>query len=301
MSSSRFDQAKYNGTYYVNAALVGGLSRGITHPILKSFDVVSEKFKSTPNSLGTLGKVVIKDGSQTITAGYQTTFLHHFTKGLLKFSGVEFYKIKAIEILGEDLAYDYHGAIYFGSAAASKITSDFLLNNLESNFLNSNQRQTMNPIQRLIQSEGNSLFSRILTVFNSRIPYTMTQFGMQGIVSTQMFKWFEINPHSATGKEKLNISLGSGYIAGALASIVSNPADSILSHVYKNGPGEKISCVGRLKSISKQIGFKELVLAGLGPRSVLKGLITAVEFTLYDQIFSLTGSERFHFHYLHHS
>lgn len=70
------------------------------------------------------------------------------------------------------------------------------------------------------------------------------------------------------------VNLGSGIVAGTVAAIVSQPADTLLSKInkQKGAAGESLS--SRLISMAGQLGVKGLFL-GLGPRVVMVATLTA--------------------------
>jgi solute carrier family 25 phosphate transporter 3 len=71
------------------------------------------------------------------------------------------------------------------------------------------------------------------------------------------------------------INLGSGLIAGIVAAIVSQPADTMLSMINKTKgePGQGVA--SRLVTMAGQLGVRGLFL-GLGPRFAMLNLICRV-------------------------
>lgn len=90
----------------------------------------------------------------------------------------------------------------------------------------------------------------------------------------------------------LGVSLVAGGISGALSSVVSQPADSVLTYVAKDSGGN----LGVFDGASKMIregGVKSL-FNGLGSRCVWAGCIIAGQFLLYDVFraaFGITGED----------
>lgn len=70
------------------------------------------------------------------------------------------------------------------------------------------------------------------------------------------------------------VNLGSGIVAGTVAAIVSQPADTLLSKINKQKGAEGESLTSRLIGMAKQLGPKGLFL-GLGPRIVMVATLTA--------------------------
>jgi len=79
-----------------------------------------------------------------------------------------------------------------------------------------------------------------------------------------------------------SVSLGSGFIAGFAAAILSQPADTLLSQINK-GHGPSGSILYRLGVLAKQTGFRGL-FAGLGPRMVMTAGLVSGQSLIYGGI-----------------
>lgn len=90
----------------------------------------------------------------------------------------------------------------------------------------------------------------------------------------------------------LGVSLVAGGISGALSSIVSQPADSVLTYVAKQ-KGGSLGVLDGAKQMVSEEGIKSL-FNGLGSRCVWAGCIIAGQFLLYDvfrQAFGIAGDD----------
>ena len=72
------------------------------------------------------------------------------------------------------------------------------------------------------------------------------------------------------------VTFAAGYIAGVFCAIVSHPADSVVSYMNK----AKGATVG---SAFKALGFKGC-WQGLGPRIIMIGTLTALQWFIYDGV-----------------
>jgi len=79
-----------------------------------------------------------------------------------------------------------------------------------------------------------------------------------------------------TKSEQLVVTFAAGYIAGVFCAIVSHPADTIVSYMNKS----QGSTVG---SAAKALGFSGM-WAGLGPRIIMIGTLTALQWFIYDGV-----------------
>jgi len=92
------------------------------------------------------------------------------------------------------------------------------------------------------------------------------------------------------------VALSSGVVAGVASAIISHPADTLLSMVNKQGAGGDGSIPSRMMNITKETGLVKLCTNGLGPRCVMIGTLTALQFGIFDSVMRTLGAEKFHFH-----
>merc|ERR1712039_870699 len=98
---------------------------------------------------------------------------------------------------------------------------------------------------------------------------------------------FDIFPELTEQVEtQLFVSLLSGAVAGVVSSIVSQPADTVLSKI--NQEGGRRSFVDVASEIYQTMGPGGFFL-GLGSRSLWAGCIISGQFFLYDVCKSLLG------------
>ena len=90
-----------------------------------------------------------------------------------------------------------------------------------------------------------------------------------------LFPFNELFPYLLQG-EQLIVTFAAGYIAGVFCAIVSHPADSIVSYMNK----AKGATIG---SAAKALGFKGC-WQGLGPRIIMIGTLTALQWFIYDGV-----------------
>lgn len=79
-------------------------------------------------------------------------------------------------------------------------------------------------------------------------------------------------------------------IAGVAAAVISHPADTLLSKVNKAGAGGTGTITQRLVTIAKQTGVVGLCLTGLGPRCVMIGTLTSLQFGIFDTVMGALGA-----------
>jgi len=245
--------------------------------------------------------IVAEEGAGALTTGLGATAFGYFIQGWFKFGGVEYFKIKAVQSMGEEKAWANKSLIYIGAAAGAEFIADVFLCPLEAVRI----RQVSDPsfanglsdgFAKMFKTEGiGGFYSGFLPILAKQIPYTCAKFVVQGTAADSMYSAMGKSPAEVSGGTKLGISLASGVIAGVAAAIISHPADTLLSKVNKKGAGGDGPLMQRLGNIAKEVGFKNLCLVGLAPRCVMIGSLTAGQFGIYDTVMGALGASKFHF------
>merc|ERR1712032_188809 len=241
-----------------------------------------------------------------LTTGLAATAVGYFVQGWFKFGGVEFFKIKAVGMLGEKKAWDNRTAIYLGAAAGAEFVADCFLCPLEACRIRSVSDPTFAPTlpgvaARLIKEEGvlRGFYSGFGPILFKQVPYTMAKFAVQGRVAESMYGSLGKSPKECGAVLNTGVSLSSGVVAGVVSAIISHPADTLLSKVNKAGAGGEGSIPSRMLNITKETGVMKLCTQGLGARCVMIGTLTALQFGIFDSVMLALGAEKFHFHEPH--
>lgn len=297
----------YDFMYYLKGAAAGGICCSITHGALTPVDVVKTRVQLDPvkynqGLVGGFRQIIAEEGAMALTTGLGATAAGYFVQGWFKFGGVEFFKIKAVEALGEEKAWNNKTAIYLGAAAGAEFIADLFLCPLEAVRI----RSVSDPefcdgladgFSKMLKLEGiGGFYAGLLPILGKQIPYTMAKFAVQGSAADAMYASMGKTPAELSSGSNLGISLASGVIAGVAAAIISHPADTLLSKVNKAGAGGDGPMMTRLANIAKEVGFVNLCTVGLLPRCVMIGTLTAGQFGIFDTVMSALGASKFHFH-----
>ena len=247
-------------------------------------------------------KVVAEEGAMALTTGLGATAFGYFVQGWFKFGGVEYFKVKAVETMGEEKAWNNKTAIYLGAAAAAEFIADIFLCPLEAVRI----RAVSDPefcdglvdgFGKILKSEGvGGFYSGFLPILAKQVPYTMAKFAVQGAAADAIYGSMGKTPADLSNGSNVAVSLGSGVIAGVAAAVISHPADTLLSKINKKGAGGDGPMFTRLANIAKEVGFVNLCTVGLLPRCVMIGTLTAGQFGIFDTVMSALGASKFHFH-----
>merc|ERR1711941_108575 len=226
----------------------------------------------------------------------------YFVQGWFKFGGFEFFKIKAVESIGEAKAYEYKFPIYLGASACAEVIADLFLCPYEAVRIRSVSDPTyctgvIDGFKKMGAAEGvTGFYAGLLPMFFKQVPYTMAKFAVQGVTADAMYGSMGKTPDQLSSGTNISISLASGVVAGVAAAIISHPADTLLSKVNKAGAGGTGGMMSRLANIAKEEGFVKLATVGLLPRCVMIGTLTAGQFGIYDTISGALGASKYHFH-----
>jgi solute carrier family 25 (mitochondrial phosphate transporter), member 3 len=300
-------EQKYDFKYYLASAASGGICCSITHGALCPVDVVKTRMQLDPvkyNSglIGGMRQVVAEEGAMALTTGLGATAFGYFVQGWIKFGGVEFFKIQALNVLGEEKAWNNKMAIYLGAAAAAETIADIFLCPLEAVRIRSVSDPNFcdglaDGFGKMLKADGiGGLYAGLFPMFFKQVPYTMAKFAVQGETADSIYASMGKTPSELSSSTNLAVSLGSGVIAGVAAAIISHPADTLLSKINKAGAGGDGPMMTRLMNIAKEVGFVNLCTVGLLPRCVMIGTLTAGQFGLFDTVMPLLGASKFHFH-----
>jgi len=298
---------EHNLMYYLKGAAAGGICCSVTHGALCPVDVVKTRVQLDPvkyNSglIGGMRKVVAEEGAMALTTGLGATAFGYFVQGWFKFGGVEFFKIKAVETMGEEKAWANKTGIYLASAACAETIADVFLCPLEAVRI----RAVSDPefcdgladgFSKMLKADGiGGFYSGFLPILAKQVPYTMAKFAVQGKAADSIYASMGKSPSELGSGANLGISLTSGVIAGVAAAIISHPADTLLSKINKKGAGGDGPMMARLANIAKEVGFVNLCTVGLLPRCVMIGTLTAGQFGIFDTVMNALGASKFHFH-----
>ncbi|KAL7532693.1 hypothetical protein ACHAXR_004784 [Thalassiosira sp. AJA248-18] len=298
---------KHDLMYYLKGAAAGGICCSITHGALCPVDVVKTRVQLDPvkyNSglVGGMRKVVAEEGAMALTTGLGATAFGYFVQGWFKFGGVEFFKIKAVETMGEEKAWNNKTGIYLCSAAMAETIADVFLCPLEAVRI----RAVSDPdfcdgladgFTKMLKADGvGGFYAGFLPILAKQVPYTMAKFAVQGEVADAIYNSMGSSPGELSSGTNLGVSLTSGVIAGVAAAIISHPADTLLSKINKKGAGGDGAMMVRLANIAKEVGFVNLCTVGLLPRCVMIGTLTAGQFGIFDTVMNALGASKFHFH-----
>jgi len=275
--------------YYALCAVGGALSCGLTHTAVTPLDLVKcriqvnkEKYKSIGNGF----KVTVAEGgARGLVLGWAPTAIGYTMQGICKFGFYEFFKNIYSGMLGEENTYLYRTSLYLAASASAEFFADIALSPMECVKV---RMQTSPPgtfpttlraaAPLIMKEEGiNGFYKSLVPLWGRQIPYTMMKFACFERTVEAIYQYVVPKPRAECSKsEQLVVTFAAGYIAGVFCAIVSHPADTIVSYMNK----AKGSGIG---DAARALGFKGM-WGGLGPRIIMIGTLTALQWFIYDGV-----------------
>merc|ERR1712026_510527 len=273
--------------YYALCGFGGLLSCGLTHTAVTPLDLVKcrlqvnkEKYKSLGNGFKL---TYAEQGAKGLLLGWAPTALGYSAQGICKFGFYEVFKNIYSGMMGEENTYLYRTSLYLAASASAEFFADIALSPMESVKV----RIQTSPVgtfpttlreagPKIYAAEGiNGFYKSLVPLWGRQIPYTMMKFACFERTVEALYQYVVPKPRDQCSKgEQLIVTFAAGYIAGVFCAIVSHPADTVVSYMNKS----QGSTVG---SAAKALGFKGM-WAGLGPRIVMIGTLTALQWFIYD-------------------
>lgn len=279
-------------------AFSGAICCSFTHAILTPVDVVKTRVQLEPavynrGLSGGLRQVVVNDGAAALLTGFGPTVTGYFLQGAFKFGGYEFFKRRMNDYLGPEKAAANRNAVYLASSASAEFLGDILLCPFEAARIRLVSQplfasNMLTALVKMTRYEGMAgLYSGFMPIVLKQVPYTMATF----VVYEKALEvaYTLIDKAKASNLTLSGVNLGCGLIAGMAAAFVSQPADTVLSKINKEKglPGE--GTARRIFNIVTQLGLRGSY-TGIGPRLVMVGGMTAVQFGIYGHIQRALGA-----------
>jgi len=280
--------------FYALCAFGGLLSCGLTHTAVVPLDLVKCRLqvdKAKYQNLGTGFKITMaEDGLKGLAKGWAPTLIGYSAQGVGKFGFYEAFKILYGGIIGEELAYTQRMPLYLAASASAEFFADMFLAPFEAMKV---RIQTMpgyannmrEAYAKMKVEAGSPFYAGLKPLWLRQIPYTMMKFSCFEKTVELLYKHVVPKPRAECSKsEQLMVTFAAGYIAGVFCAIVSHPADVVVSVLNKT-PGATAG------GVLKDLGFAGC-WQGLGPRIIMIGTLTALQWFIYDTAKVILGIPR---------
>jgi len=283
--SCEFGSAKY----YALCAVGGALSCGLTHTAVTPLDLVKCRLQVNKEKYKNLGNgfklTVAEGGARGLFLGWAPTAIGYTAQGICKFGFYEVFKNFYGGLMGEENAFLYRTSLYLVASASAEFFADIALSPMEACKV---RMQTSLPgtfpttlreaAPKIMAAEGlGGFYKSLVPLWGRQIPYTMMKFACFERTVEAIYANVVPKPRAECSKsEQLVVTFAAGYIAGVFCAVVSHPADTIVSYMNK-ASGASIG------DAAKALGFKGM-WGGLGPRIIMIGTLTALQWFIYDGV-----------------
>merc|ERR1712113_580560 len=125
----------------------------------------------------------------------------------------------------------------------------------------------------------------LVPLWSRQIPYTMAKFYFFEKVVEAFYTYVFTNPRDSYSKStQLGVTFASGYLAGVICALVSQPADNLVSQMGK--AENKGKSFGQMAS---EQGVSKLFFSVLGTRVLMIGTLTGLQWWIYDSFKTVMG------------
>lgn len=273
--------------YYAKCAFGGVLSCGLTHTAVVPLDLVKCRIQVNPDKyrgiVNGFRVTVAEEGVRGLARGWAPTLIGYSIQGLGKFGFYEVFKNVYANAIGEENAFLYRTSLYLAASASAEFIADIGLAPLEAVKVRIQTKPGFAGTLReglpiIMKEEGLAgLYKGLGPLWGRQIPYTMMKFACFERTVELLYAHVVPKPRAECSKsEQLVVTFAAGYIAGVFCAIVSHPADTIVSKLNNEkglGVGEAV----------RRVGFAGL-WKGLGPRIIMIGTLTALQWFIYDTV-----------------
>eukprot|EP00571_Detonula_confervacea_P016521 CAMPEP_0172308074 /NCGR_PEP_ID=MMETSP1058-20130122/8785_1 /TAXON_ID=83371 /ORGANISM="Detonula confervacea, Strain CCMP 353" /LENGTH=942 /DNA_ID=CAMNT_0013020423 /DNA_START=44 /DNA_END=2872 /DNA_ORIENTATION=- len=282
----------------------GAISSSIAHFALTPIDVVKTKVQTKPDVynagiIGTFTKVLEEEGAGTFFNGWEPTFVGFFCAGGFGFFLTEYFRrfftslamstMMAQSSMSEVSAASVISSLEIPLIVAGAALAAFFCCFILAPFDAVRIRTVSQPdyadnifgvVARMVQEEGLlSLFSALPVWWLKEIPFNVFKFLVFDTSTEYMYEAFPAAREDI--RLSLLVSLLGGTLGGIAATIVSNPADVVVSELKKSktemSPWEAVE---RLKERAGLPAFA----SGMSLRAIFYSLLVSVQFLLYDSV-----------------
>eukprot|EP00931_Biecheleriopsis_adriatica_P105195 TRINITY_DN79764_c0_g1_i1.p1 TRINITY_DN79764_c0_g1~~TRINITY_DN79764_c0_g1_i1.p1 ORF type:complete len:647 (+),score=122.80 TRINITY_DN79764_c0_g1_i1:32-1972(+) len=280
---------------YALFALSGAFGCSFTHSLVIPLDVVKTRLQAEPGRYSNLvaGAVQIQkeEGWQGLTLGWEPTVLGYLWYGITVYPGYEFFKRLFLALATPAIADSFRAPLVLLAGAAATVFACIGVCPAEACRIRMVADSNLRG-QGLLQVAGQiwekdgfgAFYDGLTTILVRQVLFGMMKFLVFDYFADFLFDLFPVLAQSV--ETQLLVSLFSGAVAGLVSSVVSQPADSILTRM--NQQEGRAAFIETGQDILKEQGLGGF-FAGLGSRSVWAACIISGQFFLYDVCKSFLG------------
>jgi solute carrier family 25 phosphate transporter 3 len=278
-------------------AISGAAGCALTHSVVIPLDVVKTRAQVDPdgytNILQGASQIFQKEGAQGLLLGAQATLAGYSWYGMSVYPSYTFFKrFLTHDILSPAIAAVHAGDIALVAGALASVVASLGLTPLEAARIRAvAEPETYRPLglfgtlgviaEENAEKGWKNLYAGLPSLLTRQVIFGSVKFlAFERACEVIFGQWPVLRDATWT---TLAVSLVAGGISGTLSSIVSQPADSVLTYVARatNDERSSLGVIEGCKIMVEEEGVSSLY-RGLGSRCLWAGSIIAGQFLLYD-------------------
>ncbi|KAL2610290.1 hypothetical protein R1flu_028863 [Riccia fluitans] len=286
LRNQKIEMEIFTAKYYAACAAGGMVSAGSVHFLITPFDMLKVNMQANPvkyrNIWSGLGTVWREQGLPGLWRGWGGKLLGYSAQGACKFGLYEYFKKSYCDLAGPASSYNYKTLIYLTASSSAQVIADCALCPFEAVKVRVQTqpgfgRGLADGFPKVYRAEGVRGFYKGLTpLWGRNVPFSMLLFSsFEHSVDFIYNRLLQRRKNECSRGVQLGVTCVAGYVSGVAGTIVSNPADNIITHMYNN-KGTTFT------QAFKSIGWVGLFTRSLPLRIMLVGPIVTSQWFVYD-------------------
>ncbi|KAJ7001916.1 hypothetical protein D5086_009412 [Populus alba] len=275
---------EFSPAYYGLCAVGGMLSAGTTHLAITPLDVLKVNMQANPikyNSILSGFSTLLKEqGPSSLWRGWSGKLFGYGVQGGCKFGLYEYFK----RLYSDVLMDQNRNFVFFLSSASAQVFADVALCPFEAVKVRVQTQPTFanglaDGFPKLYKAEGLTGFYRgLVPLWGRNLPFSMVMFTtFEQSVDLIYRNVIQRRKEDCSRSQQLGVTCLAGYVAGAVGTVISNPADNVVTSLYNNKAENVLQAV-------KNIGLANLFTRSLPIRIAIVGPVVTLQWFFYDTI-----------------
>ncbi|KAH8510164.1 hypothetical protein H0E87_007912 [Populus deltoides] len=275
---------EFSPAYYGLCAVGGMLSAGTTHLAITPLDVLKVNMQANPikyNSILSGFSTLLKEqGPSSLWRGWSGKLFGYGVQGGCKFGLYEYFK----RLYSDVLMDQNRNFVFFLSSASAQVFADVALCPFEAVKVRVQTQPTFanglaDGFPKLYKAEGLTGFYRgLVPLWGRNLPFSMVMFTtFEQSVDLIYRSIIQRRKEDCSRSQQLGVTCLAGYVAGAVGTVISNPADNVVTSLYNKKAENVLQAV-------KNIGLANLFTRSLPIRIAIVGPVVTLQWFFYDTI-----------------
>ncbi|KAL3695469.1 hypothetical protein R1sor_009545 [Riccia sorocarpa] len=284
LRTKKIEMELFTAKYYAACAAGGMVSAGSVHLLITPFDMLKVNMQANPVKYRSIcsgfGTVWREQGLPGLWRGWGGKLLGYSAQGACKFGLYEYFKKSYCDLAGPVYTSNYKTLIYLAASSSAQVIADCALCPFEAvkvRVQTGYGRGLADGIPKVYRTEGvRGFYKGLRPLWSRNVPFAMLLFSsFEHSVDFIYNRVLQIRKNECSRGVQLGVTCVAGYVSGVAGTIISNPADNIITYMYNN-KGATFS------QAFKSIGWVGLFTRSLPLRIMLVGPIVTSQWFVYD-------------------